>query len=1151
MGLEVLAVHQLQALLDPLLLAAQNQEHRAELLADLGWDLAALAGLPPQEFENWLSSLSSVIAGIADAIADGGPNSLSDVLELFNITKSAVEAVTGLPPSLRSSAATVPPPETLVDDLITYLTVRRLREGSPAAYHLAVLLGLLIPADQATPSAPYPTAGRPVRQPIARAELHLDRLGGLLRDPGKYLKTLHAPNGLPDAATADAIADRVLGRLALMMRQLGLEVGYGLDPQALPSLGEAGPLAAHMLRLSAHVATGAPAGSATAQAGISIALSSPDRGGLGVVIVTHGEATLSGVTGRWLVESSLAGDGVAMAINESGALVSTGAAEVALSVSVTHLPDETGKALVIGGQDTTRIEVGRVGVTANGRFGSHPDYGVLLTLADSSFVLAAGEGDGFLQKALPKEIRVPFTFGLGWSHIRGLYLDGGVNGDGEGLGGNIEVGLALGPLKIPAVYVAVRPTPTGIALVAAANADATLGPVAASIERTGLAIDVAFPSTGGNLGPADVTARFEPPTGIGLSLSAGIVSGSGYLFADAANGQYGGAVQLQIAGIGVQAIGLLSTQMPDGKPGFSLLVLISVRFPAIQLGLGFALTAIGGLVGIHRTIAVDELTKGLQAGSLDSVLFPPDLAHNARQVVHDLGRYFPTARDQYVFGPAAEIVWGTPPLVTIQLGLFLELPSPLRLVLVGKLRMTLPNADAPVLVLRLDLLGSLDFTNKTLALDAVLRDSRVAAFTLTGSAAIRLSWGDNPGLLLAAGGFHPRFTPPAGIPAQQRLSVALSSTENPRLRLSAYFALTSNTVQIGARLDLYAGVDIPVLGTFSVSALLSFDALFQLNPFEFVIDLTIAVSLEWDHSPFLGLRLDLTLSGPNPWHAVGTATFHCFGRHSIGFDVTIGEPPEPRSIPGEDVEALVRKALTEPGAWSVQAPGRQASIATMRDGVRPDGKTLFLHPLGALTVTQKVAPLDTELAHFGEAPVAGVRTIRLDGAKLGGADVVHDAITAQFAPARFLALGDAEKLAAPSFQSLPAGAHLATPAITLPTQILAINVQIDETIIDPGPVAAPAPAATTQQQLMATDALLTQTGGAAAAQIGPAAAAFELIAAPAVTIVSPQYALVDTALRPRDGAATHLPTYTAADQLRRMTVAATPLLIVEASEVTA
>jgi hypothetical protein len=79
--------------------------------------------------------------------------------------------------------------------------------------------------------------------------------------------------------------------------------------------------------------------------------------------------------------------------------------------------------------------------------------------------------------------------------------------------------------------------------------------------------------------------------------------GGGYLYGDEASGQYVGVVQLAFAGVQLSAIGLLSTRLPGGQRGFSLLVLISFTFPPVQLGFGFALTGVGGLIGVHRTVS--------------------------------------------------------------------------------------------------------------------------------------------------------------------------------------------------------------------------------------------------------------------------------------------------------------------------------------------------------------------------------------------------------------------------------------------------------------------------------------------------------------------------------------------------------------------
>ncbi|GAB3960416.1 hypothetical protein GCM10027614_82220 [Micromonospora vulcania] len=49
---------------------------------------------------------------------------------------------------------------------------------------------------------------------------------------------------------------------------------------------------------------------------------------------------------------------------------------------------------------------------------------------------------------------------------------------------------------------------------------------------------------------------------------------------DPDNGRYAGILQLKIGDIvTVTAIGLVTTKLPDGSPGFSLLVIITATFP--------------------------------------------------------------------------------------------------------------------------------------------------------------------------------------------------------------------------------------------------------------------------------------------------------------------------------------------------------------------------------------------------------------------------------------------------------------------------------------------------------------------------------------------------------------------------------------------
>lgn len=291
---------------------------------------------------------------------------------------------------------------------------------------------------------------------------------------------------------------------------------------------------------------------------------------------------------------------------------------------------------------------------------------------------------------------------------------------------------------------------------------------------------------------------------------------------------------------------------------------------------------------------MDVLHAGVRDRTLDTIMFPSDPVANAPQIISRLSSVFPIAPDHHVFGPMARIGWGTPALLTIDIGLVFQLPSPVRLIILGRFRLALPPEEKkPVIRINLDVVGVLDFDRCEASIDATLYDSMLVTYTLTGDMAMRLSWGRTPMFALSAGGFNPHFQPPASFPTLQRLAISLATGNNPRLRLEAYLAVTSNTVQFGARLDLYASA-----GKFSIEGMLQFDALLEetQHGFGFIVDINGGVALRYSGRVLLGVAVELTLSGMHPLHAHGRATFRLwFSKASVELDVTSGtqEIPEP------------------------------------------------------------------------------------------------------------------------------------------------------------------------------------------------------------------------------------------------------------------
>ena len=116
--------------------------------------------------------------------------------------------------------------------------------------------------------------------------------------------------------------------------------------------------------------------------------------------------------------------------------------------------------------------------------------------------------------------------------------------------------------------------------------------------------------------------------------------------------------------------------MPDGSSGFSLLLIITADFgPGIQLGFGFTLLAVGGLIGLNRTMLLQPLMDGVRTGAIDSVMFPHDVVKNAMKIISDLRAIFPPHEGTFLIGPMAKLGWGEPTLISLALGVIIEIPG--------------------------------------------------------------------------------------------------------------------------------------------------------------------------------------------------------------------------------------------------------------------------------------------------------------------------------------------------------------------------------------------------------------------------------------------------------------------------------------------
>jgi len=704
------------------------------------------------------------------------------------------------------------------------------------------------------------------------------------------------------------------------------------------------------------------------------------------------------------------------------------------------------------------IEVGSIGFAG----GVDVQQGSLspsfaLKLSGGHVMLRPNGADSFVSSLIPAGgVEAQFDIGLRWSAKQGFSFEGSASAAID-----VPLHVAAGGLRIDSLHIEALPSAAGLAVETSMTCEAAIGPVGVSLQRFGALAAVA--AHDGNLGPMDVSLDFKPPSGAGLEVDFPTVAGGGFLFHDPVQGLYSGAMQLSLyEQITLKGFGLIATRLPDGSPGYSLIVFITAEdFRPIPLGLGFTLLGVGGMVAVNRTFDQDVLRQDLKTGTLATLLFPRDPIGSAPTLIRSLAGAFPARPGSYLLGLLAKIGWFTPPLVLMDLALILELGARERLLALGHISALLPSADNDLVRLTMEAMGVIDFDAGTAALDAVLVDSRlVHKFPLTGSAALRAGFGAGPNstFVLSAGGLNPHFTPPAGLPALERVAIALCAGDNPRLICEAYFAITANTVQFGARASLYAAA-----AGFSVEGDVGFDVLVQLAPLHFIADFDARLQLKCGSHNLFMVGVQGELEGPRPLRVSGKASFEILWcDFSVHFDATLvqGEPPPlPLAI---DVLAQLTQALVSPTGWSTRRTAAQPHGVALRS-LPPAGASapLVLDPLGQLVVTQQVVPLNTgrDIEIFGGAPVAGDRRFGLTAA-LNGAPLAGSAVQASFAPAQFFAMSDDEKLAAPSFESMDAGCVFGSATTVIdPAQVIAAPLQYQTILIGtpPAPAAASGP----------------------------------------------------------------------------------------------
>ena len=568
-------VEELAAAFSPLADALVSPARFSHLMALLGWrvdaQIAAVQDLHPLLAQNTESVAQSEDGAGDSATAAGQLGQLFGAIQDLGSMSSA-----GLPPTVDATAFKNELPRQLIDFLlIEHLLLRRPRIG-----RVLQLLGII---------RLVPTTAAGTRLGYVRREVAWEDLAKLLSDPRPIFTNayrwgqsdFHGVEFLR-VVTAVGQAYNLSTELGTMESAAQTAFSQGATVPLPPDHKEA--IARFQLVQNQHL-------DPSVEAGIGVVLLPETFSAMpGFAVVPYARGTASvdfgvapNVQAFVRAAASLIG-GIGLMVRpdqvpklDAGFLGGPTAASAKLDAGIrVSRPDSP--IVLLGQGGGSRLEAQLLSIAGGVRIqtGTTPTAFVEARAKSLALVIkpSADEADGFLAKILPQNMRAEFDLTAGLESQRGFYFEGG-----GGLEIRLPVHIELGPLEIQGALIGIKPTAGAIAVDLAATFKVDVSVLKGVVENIGLRLLLKMPPGGGNLGPFDLELGFRPPNGVGLSIDAGVVKGGGYLFFDFDREEYAGALELTFADfLSLKAIGLITTRMPDGSKGFSLLIIITAEF---------------------------------------------------------------------------------------------------------------------------------------------------------------------------------------------------------------------------------------------------------------------------------------------------------------------------------------------------------------------------------------------------------------------------------------------------------------------------------------------------------------------------------------------------------------------------------------------
>jgi hypothetical protein len=566
---------------------------------------------------------------------------------------------------------------------------------------------------------------------------------------------------------------------------------------------------------------------------------------------------------------------------------------------------------------------------------------------------------------------------------------------------------------------------------------------------------------------------FIPPHGLGVQIEVGPVKGGGYVdFKGGPTNKFAGVLHLSVAlgetkGFAITALGIHELS-PTG--GTTILGVLGVKFtPGILLSQGLFITGLGGLFGHDRRCDLDAMRFRLSTGSVGRILSLEDPIRNAPTILDDLDAFFPAADGVTVLGLTMRLTWMA--LVNFDIALIFEIARDARTYGTSGLTkiVILGSAAAKSLVkignkscydLQMDIMGFIDFVDKEIEIHAVLVRSSLmlGLYQITGDVLILARWGNarRSFFLFSLGGFHPSWSAPVALPTMARVGVSTTyGIDSPELRLpginglgvwlrgATYLAITTNTLQLGQRIELgvRVGYDIGVKTEINFYGFFSYDAIIYFDPFWFEVTIEAAIVVRVLGNDLYGVSLLGQLSGPNPMKLRFTSCFRYIFKICLDQVVTFIK----RVAEVHEYLADLDDALLEELSKSVNlfVHGVKDTLAVLK-GEEPVNVRVVT-PAGELVFKQSLVPLRLQVSKLhGKAIRQGTATYVLEAVTQNLSATIEPIYDA-FAPGSFTTLDKSEALNRPAFEELQSGIRVAIS--DLKPAVVSIDAEVDTHIL--------------------------------------------------------------------------------------------------------